>query len=92
MRLNKIQRYLKKNEIEYNYRILDGACWITIIDKLDNFIRIDELENKIRITFQNIKKGFIFTNICKTQEEVLKVFKIKNFVLTINEDLMIKVK
>lgn len=46
MKLSKICKYLDNIEIEYNYRILDGLAWITITDKLNNFVRIDQ-KNKI---------------------------------------------
>lgn len=45
MKLRKIQKYLENTGIGYNYRILEDLPWITITDKLNNFVRIDE-ENK----------------------------------------------
>lgn len=52
MKLNKVQKYLKENGIKYNYRVLEELGWITITDKLNNFVRIDEKgKNAIRLTF-----------------------------------------
>ena len=42
MKLSKICKYLDNIKIKYNYRILDGLTWVTINDKLNNFVRIDE--------------------------------------------------
>lgn len=91
MRLKKIQNYLKKCQMEYNYRVLDGLGWITIIDKLNNFVRIDEINKKtIRLTFQNMQQNIIFTNVFKTQEEILKTFNIKDSILIIDKNVMKK--
>ena len=91
MRLKKIQNYLKKCKMEYNYRILDGLGWITIMDKSNNFVRIDEVgKRNIRLTFQNMQQNIIFTNVFKTQEEILKAFNIKDFILIIDKNIMKK--
>ena len=90
-KLEKIQNYLKECKIEYNYRVLDNLVWITIVDKLNNFVRIDESDSDtIRLTFQNMKQKLILTNVFKTQEEVLKVLKIKDSILIVDKNLMEK--
>jgi hypothetical protein len=90
-KLEKIQNYLKECKIEYNYRVLDNFVWITIVDKLNNFVRIDESDSDtIRLTFQNMKQKLILTNVFKTQEEVLKVLKIKDSILIVDKNLMEK--
>ena len=90
-KLEKIQNYLKECKIEYNYRVLDNLVWITIVDKLNNFVRIDESDSDtIRLTFQKMKQKLILTNVFKTQEEVLKVLKIKDSILIVDKNLMEK--
>ena len=77
--------------MEYNYRTLDGLGWITIMDKSNNFVRIDEVgKRNIRLTFQNMQQNIIFTNVFKTQEEILKAFNIKDFILIIDKNIMKK--
>ena len=75
-KLEKIQNYLKECKIEYNYRVLDNLVWITIVDKLNNFVRIDETDSDtIRLTFQNMKQKLILTNVFKTQEELTEYLR-----------------
>ncbi|CDE90697.1 unknown [Clostridium sp. CAG:389] len=93
MKLSKICKYLDNIKIKYNYRILDGLTWVTINDKLNNFVRIDEKnKNTIRLTFQNIDQNIIFTNVFKNQEEVLEVLKIQDNILVIDKNFMKKIK
>ena len=93
MKLSKICKYLDDIEIEYNYRVLDGLTWITINDKLNNFVRIDEkTKNTIRLTFQNISQNIILTNVFKNQKEVLEVLKIKDRIVVVDKNFMKKIK
>ena len=93
MKLIKICKYLDNIGIEYNYHILDGLAWITITDKLNNFVRIDQkIKNNIRLTFQNMKKDIILTNVFKSQKEILKILKIKDTTLVIDKNFMKKIK
>lgn len=89
MRLTKVQKYLNASGIKYNYRVLDELGWITITDKLNNFVKIDEKsKNAIRLTFQNMQQNILLTNVFKTQVEILKVLKVKDSTLTVNKSLM----
>ena len=89
MRLTKVQKYLNENGTKYNYRVLDELAWITITDKLNNFVKIDEKsKNAIRLTFQNMQQNILLTNVFKTQVEILKVLKVKDSILTVNKSLM----
>jgi|GEM_PF-3909922 len=93
MKLSKICKYLDDIEIEYNYRVLDGLTWITINDKLNNFVRIDEkTKNTIRLTFQNISQNIILTNVFKNQKEVLEVLKIQDSIVVVDKNFMKKIK
>lgn len=93
MRLNKVQKYLNESGIKYTYRVLDKLGWITITDKLNNFVRIDEKgKNAIRLTFQNMQQNILVTSVFKTQAEILKVFKVKDSILTVDKSLLNKRK
>ena len=93
MKLSKICKYLDDIEIEYNYRVLDGLTWITINDKLNNFVRIDEkTKNTIRLTFQNISQNISLTNVFKNQKEVLEVLKIQDSIVVVDKNFMKKIK
>ena len=84
---------MNESGIEYNYRVLDELGWITIIDKLNNFVRIDEKrKNAIRLTFQNMQHGILLTNVFKTQTELLKVFEVRDSILMVNKNLMNKIE
>lgn len=93
MKLRKIQKYLENTGIGYNYRILEDLPWITITDKLNNFVRIDQKnKNNIRLTFQNMKQDIILTNVFKNQEEILKILKIEDDTLVIDKNFIKKIK
>lgn len=93
MKLSKIRKYLDNIGIEYNYRILDDMPCITMIDKLNNFVRIDQRDKKsIRITFQNMQQNFILTNVFKSQKEILKILKIEDTILSVDKSFMKKIK
>lgn len=84
---------MNESGIEYNYHVLDELGWITIIDKLNNFVRIDEKrKNSIRLTFQNMQHGILLTNVFKTQTELLKVFEVRDSILMVNKNLMNKIE